>query len=77
MTAYIIDGIRTPFGRYGGALASVRADDLAAAPIRALMQRNPGVQWAALDDVLLGHGKHGRRRPGDMDPGPDRVLYST
>jgi 3-oxoadipyl-CoA thiolase len=52
--AYICDYIRTPIGRYGGALAHVRADDLAAIPIRALIERNPGVDWAALDDVILG-----------------------
>ncbi len=52
--AYICDGIRTPFGRYGGALAPVRADDLAAIPIRALVERNPGVDWGALDDVIYG-----------------------
>jgi acetyl-CoA C-acetyltransferase len=52
--AYICDAIRTPFGRYGGALSSVRTDDLAALPIQALMARNPSVDWAALDDVLLG-----------------------
>jgi 3-oxoadipyl-CoA thiolase len=52
--AYICDAIRTPFGRYGGALASVRADDLAAIPIKALMERNPKVDWAALDDVIYG-----------------------
>ena len=52
--AFICDAIRTPFGRYGGALSSVRTDDLAAIPIRALMERNPGVNWAALDDVLYG-----------------------
>ncbi|MFZ9585431.1 MAG: beta-ketoacyl synthase N-terminal-like domain-containing protein, partial [Pseudohongiellaceae bacterium] len=52
--AYICDGIRTPFGRYGGALASLRADDLAAVPIQALMARNPGVDWAAVDDVVYG-----------------------
>ncbi|WP_088283854.1 3-oxoadipyl-CoA thiolase [Ideonella sp. A 288] len=52
--AYICDAIRTPFGRYGGALASVRADDLGAIPLRALMARNPGVDWAAVDDVLYG-----------------------
>src|SRR5210317_577943 len=51
---YICDGIRTPVGRYGGSLSSVRTDDLAAIPISALMERNPGVDWAALDDVLLG-----------------------
>ena len=53
-TAYICDGIRTPFGRYGGALASVRTDDLAAIPIDALMARNRGVDWSALDDVIYG-----------------------
>ena len=52
--AFICDAIRTPFGRYGGALSSVRADDLAAIPLRALMERNPGVNWAALDDVFYG-----------------------
>lgn len=52
--ALICDAIRTPFGRYGGALSSVRADDLGAIPLRALMARNPGVDWSALDDVLFG-----------------------
>jgi len=52
--AYICDAQRTPFGRYGGALSSVRADDLGAIPIRALMARNPRVDWAALTDVLYG-----------------------
>ena len=53
--AYICDAIRTPFGRYGGALSSVRTDDLGALPIKALMERNPGVDWAAVDDVLYGN----------------------
>ena len=52
--AYICDAIRTPFGRYGGALSWVRTDDLAAIPIKALMARNPQVNWAEVDDVLLG-----------------------
>ena len=52
--AFICDYIRTPIGRFGGALSSVRADDLAALPIKALMQRNPKVDWAALDDVFYG-----------------------
>ena len=52
--AFICDAIRTPIGRHGGVLAAVRADDLAAHPIRALMARNPGVDWAAVDDVLYG-----------------------
>jgi 3-oxoadipyl-CoA thiolase len=51
---FLCDGIRTPIGRYGGALSSVRADDLAAIPLRALVARNPGVDWAALDDVYYG-----------------------
>ncbi len=52
--AFICDAIRTPFGRYGGALSSVRTDDLAAIPIRALMARNPGVDWGAVADVIYG-----------------------
>ncbi|EIJ45238.1 3-oxoadipyl-CoA thiolase [Herbaspirillum sp. GW103] len=54
MQALICDAIRTPFGRYGGALGAVRADDLAAAPIRSLMERNPGVDWSRVDDILYG-----------------------
>ena len=52
--AFICDAARTPIGRYGGSLAHVRADDLAAIPIRALIERNPGMDWAELDDVILG-----------------------
>ncbi|MGN6082962.1 3-oxoadipyl-CoA thiolase [Trinickia sp.] len=52
--AYICDAIRTPIGRYGGALKDVRADDLAAVPIKALIERNPGVDWNALDDLIYG-----------------------
>jgi acetyl-CoA acyltransferase len=52
--AYICDAIRTPFGRYGGALSTVRTDDLGAIPLRALMARNPSVDWGALTDVLYG-----------------------
>jgi acetyl-CoA C-acetyltransferase len=52
--AYICDAIRTPFGRYGGALSTVRTDDLGAIPLRALMQRNPGVDWERVDDVIFG-----------------------
>jgi 3-oxoadipyl-CoA thiolase len=51
---YFCDAVRTPFGRYGGALAGVRTDDLAAQPLRALQARNPSVDWGALDDVILG-----------------------
>ncbi|WP_323026461.1 3-oxoadipyl-CoA thiolase [Castellaniella sp.] len=54
MDAFLCDAVRTPIGRYGGALAGVRADDLAALPLRALMERHPGLDWPALDDVLLG-----------------------
>jgi len=53
-SAYICDAIRTPFGRYAGTLATVRTDDLAAVPIKALVDRNPKVDWAALDDVVYG-----------------------
>jgi 3-oxoadipyl-CoA thiolase len=52
--AYICDAVRTPIGRYAGALSSVRADDLAAIPIRALIERNANVDWSDLDDVILG-----------------------
>jgi len=52
--AFICDAIRTPIGKLGGALSSVRADDLAAIPIRALVERNPGVDWSAVDDTILG-----------------------
>ncbi len=52
--AFICDGIRTPFGRYGGVLSSVRTDDLAAIPIKALMERNLSTDWSAVDDVILG-----------------------
>ena len=51
---FLCDAVRTPFGRYGGALASIRADDLAAVPIRALTERNPNVDWSAVDDVIYG-----------------------
>src|SRR5271170_5035858 len=52
--AFICDAVRTPFGRYGGSLASVRADDLGAVPLRALMARNKEVDWQAVSDVLYG-----------------------
>ncbi|MDH3537333.1 MAG: 3-oxoadipyl-CoA thiolase [Gammaproteobacteria bacterium] len=52
--AYICDAVRTAFGRYGGALSSIRTDDLGALPIRALIERNPGVDWAAVADVFYG-----------------------
>src|ERR1700757_2316885 len=51
---YICDAVRTPIGRFGGSLAKVRADDLAAAPIKALLARNPNIDWEALDEVVLG-----------------------
>ena len=52
--AWICDAVRTPFGRYGGALAAVRADDLGAVPIKALVERNAGVDWSAIEDVVYG-----------------------
>ncbi|MFV2054131.1 3-oxoadipyl-CoA thiolase [Aliiroseovarius sp. YM-037] len=54
MNAFILDAVRTPIGRYGGALSSIRADDLAALPLTALMERNPSVDWSKVDDVLMG-----------------------
>src|SRR5256714_671233 len=54
LDAFICDAIRTPFGRYGGALSSVRTDDLGAIPLKALMARNPEVDWAAVSDVIFG-----------------------
>ena len=54
MEAYICDGVRTPIGKFGGALSGIRPDDLAAIPIRALLDRNPSVDWGALDEVILG-----------------------
>src|SRR3954452_24257311 len=54
MDAFICDAVRTPFGRYGGSLSSVRADALGAVPLKALMQRNPAVDWAAVADVIYG-----------------------
>src|SRR3979411_2819607 len=53
-TAYIWGAIRTPCGRYGGTLASIRTDDLAAIPLRALVERSSGVDWSAVDDVVYG-----------------------
>src|SRR5262245_22937647 len=52
--SYVCDAVRTPFGRYGGALANVRADDLGAVPLKALVQRHPQIDWGALDDVVYG-----------------------
>lgn len=54
MSAYLIDAVRTPIGRYGGALSGMRADDLAALPIAELMKRNPNVDWSQIDDVIFG-----------------------
>jgi acetyl-CoA acyltransferase len=51
---FICDAVRTPIGRYGGALSPIRTDDLATLPIKALMERNPSVDWGALDDVIYG-----------------------
>ena len=52
--AFICDAVRTPFGRFGGSLSTVRTDDLAALPLKALMARNPNVDWGAVDDVIFG-----------------------
>ena len=53
--AFIVDGTRTPFGRFAGALSAMRTDDLAAHPIRALAERHPDLPWASVDDVVLGN----------------------
>ena len=53
--AYICDAVRTPIGRYGGSLSAVRTDDLGAIPIKALMERNPSVNWEKVDDVMYGN----------------------
>src|SRR5260370_8005172 len=58
--AFICDAVRTPIGRYGGVLAKVRTDDLAAVPIRALVRRNPQADWAALDEVFYGCANQAR-----------------
>lgn len=52
--AFICDGVRTPFGRFGGTLSSVRSDDLAALPLKALIARHPNLDWSAVDDVIYG-----------------------
>ena len=52
--AYLCDGVRTPIGRYGGALSNLRTDDLASIPIKKLICKNNGVDWEAIDDVILG-----------------------
>ena len=52
--AFICDGVRTPIGRYGGSLSSIRSDDLGALPIKALMQRHPDLDWRAVDDIVYG-----------------------
>ena len=56
-TAYIIDAVRTPVGKFGGSLASVRPDDLAAHVIKAIIERNPSVDFAQVEDVIMGSGK--------------------
>ena len=65
---FICDAIRTPFGRYGGALAGIRTDDLAALPLKALMERNPGVDWGAVDDVIYRLRQPGRARTTATSP---------
>ena len=57
---FLCDGIRTPIGRYGGALSVMRVDDLAAIPLKALIARHPEIDWAALDDVYLWLRQSGR-----------------
>ena len=59
--AFIVDGTRTPFGRFAGALSAMRTDDLAAHPIRALAERHPDLPWASVDDVVLGNANQAAR----------------
>ena len=59
--AFIVDGTRTPFGRFAGALSAMRTDDLAAHPIRALAERHPDLPWASVDDVVLGNANQAGR----------------
>ncbi len=66
--AFICDPIRTAIGRYGGSLSSVRTDDLGAIPIKALMQRNPNVDWEQLDDVILGNANQAGECNRDIAP---------
>src|SRR5260370_556178 len=82
--AFLCDAARTPIGRYAGALAKVRTDDLAAVPIKALMRRNPQVDWAALDEVYLGCANQagarnrleaGRAQSVERDA-PDRIRQA-
>jgi acetyl-CoA acyltransferase len=58
---FICDFVRTPFGRYGGSLSAIRADDLAAIPLKALIERNSGIDWAAVDDVIFGCGNQAEK----------------
>ena len=61
MEAYIIDGIRTPIGNFGGTLSTVRTDDLAAHVIKTLMDRNPGINGKEIDDVIMGCANQAER----------------
>ena len=66
--AFICDAVRTPIGRYAGALSSIRADDLGAVPLRALMERNKGVDWGVLEEVIFGCANQaGEDRPRHRD----------
>jgi acetyl-CoA acetyltransferase len=65
---YICDAVRTPVGKYGGSLAAVRTDDLAAIPLKALMERNPAISWSDTDDVIIGCANQAGKTTG-MLPG--------
>ena len=78
--AFICDAIRTPIGRYAGALAHVRTDDLGAIPLRALIERNAGVDWAAVDDVIYGCANQAgedNRNVGRMSPSRGAATTAT
>ena len=75
--AFICDAIRTPVGRYGGALSSVRADDLGAVPLRAFMERNKDVDWNAVDDLIFGCANQAGEDNLFRHPGLERAKRAT
>lgn len=75
--AFICDAVRTPIGRYSGALSAVRADDLAAIPLKALMDRNPRVDWTAVDDLIYGCANQSRRRQSQRCPHGGAAVRSA
>jgi acetyl-CoA acetyltransferase len=75
--AYICEGVRTPIGRYGGALAQVRTDDLAAAPLKALRQRFDGSDREAIDEIILGRAGGGAAGEGGLQADFTRRAFAA